>query len=338
MTDSYKTNIKPVEPLIGKTEGTVEVPVAEVGKTEGTSEIPTGNVGKTEGTVNPPSGSEVGKTEGTLEIPDSSIGKTEGTTQATTAGKTEGEVVVPGTDIGKTEGPPQKIAKTKGTVGKTEGTVDIGKTEGTVDVGKTEGTIGKTEGFVDVGKTEGTTQVPPGKTEGTVETPPTTADSSAQSGLKSREELMDMFRNEILELVALSIEVEGYDKVLEYSQDMKDMPQKLSFILPEHSKYHLTIKYKVTQPLKNLVYHQVVKKGGFVFKQRKDVMTEVAHPNDESNPHHVCRLPVDKIPGGSIVRGTFPATSNFYSDGKLILVANWTIQVVKKGTEPAMGQ
>lgn len=329
MTEPYKTSANPIEPLIGKTEGTVEVPPSDIGKTEVTSEVSKGDIGKTEGIVEAPSGSKAGKTEGTVEVPDPVIGKTEGETKAPNPGKTEGEVAVPGTKIGKTEGtvdphigktegdvgPPHKIAKTAETV--------IGKTEGTV-AGKTEGNVGKTEG--NVGKTEGTTQAPLGKTE-----------EKVQPGLKSREELMDMFRNEILELIALSIEVEGYDKVLEYSQDMENMPQQLSFILPEHSKYYLTIKYKVTQPLKNLVYHQVVKKGGFVFKQRKDIMAETAHPNDESTPHHVCKLPVDKIPGGSIVRGTFPATSNFYADGELILVANWTIKVVKKGTEPAMG-
>lgn len=155
--------------------------------------------------------------------------------------------------------------------------------------------------------------------------------------LYTREELIAQFQNENMQLIAMIIEIEGYEEVLEYTHDMEDLPQELFFIIPEKSKYYLTIKYKVSRPFKNLTYHQVVKKGGFVFKQRKEPMAEYVTANDESTPYHSITFPVDEIPGGSLIRGTYPASSTFYSDGKEILKAKWTIKIAKKDTKPSKG-
>lgn len=169
-----------------------------------------------------------------------------------------------------------------------------------------------------------------------VEQPVITA--NAETTLKTREQLADMFRNEHIELFAMMIEVDGYDEILEYSQDMDNPPQELFFLLPEYSHYRLTIKFKVnTRPLKHLTYHQVVKKGGVPFKSRKETVTDLAQINDDDNPYHSITFPPDDIPGGAFIRGTYPATSSFYEDGKKIFTTNWTIKVIKKGRKPEIG-
>lgn len=160
-----------------------------------------------------------------------------------------------------------------------------------------------------------------------------------QERLKTREELVAMFKNDHIELIAMIIEVEGFDVKLEYSQDMDNPPQLLYFLLPEHSKYYLTIHYKVlNRPLKNLTYYQVVKKGGIPFKTRKEKISAEAFINDDQTPIHSITFPADDIPGGKFIRGTYPAVSTFYEDGKPIFTTEWNIKVTKKGSTPEIGR
>lgn len=158
------------------------------------------------------------------------------------------------------------------------------------------------------------------------------------NGLKTREELIEMFRNEHIELLAMTIQCEGHEEVLEYSQDMENPPQLLFFILPEGSLYTLKLKIKVLgQPLQDFHYHQVVKKGGIPFRTRWEKIADVAHVNTDENPHHEAVLEPDQIPSGKFFRGTYPATSTFYSGGKAIFSTDWVIKISKKGTKPTMG-
>ncbi|EGV66085.1 E set domain-containing protein [Yamadazyma tenuis ATCC 10573] len=160
----------------------------------------------------------------------------------------------------------------------------------------------------------------------------------SKNTIKSRDELLDMFRNELIELIAMTIQCEGHPEVLEYSQEMENIPQKLFFILPEYSTYTLTIKYRVTaKPLVKLTYYQVVKKGGIPFKSRKEEIANTAVTNDDTNPHHTVTFPPDDIPGGTFIRGTYPAVSTFYAEGKPIFSTEWAIKVVKRGTQPSIG-
>lgn len=155
---------------------------------------------------------------------------------------------------------------------------------------------------------------------------------------KTREELIEDFQSELIDLVSMTIEVEGYSNSLEYHPEMEDLPQRLHFILPEYSTYYLIITYKVkSRPLKKLTYSQVVKKHGIPFASRDLHMNDHAEVNTEDNPTHLVRFPPDKLPGGRLIRGTYPAHSKFYEEGKTIFSCDWLIEVVKKDEQPRIG-
>lgn len=154
--------------------------------------------------------------------------------------------------------------------------------------------------------------------------------------VKTREEIIASFQSEFIELVAMVIDIEGYEEVLEFSQAMENPPQKLHFILPESSTYHLSIRFKVTKrPLKNLKYYQVVKKHGLPFKTRDIEITPIAEVNNNESPEHVFKFPPDTLPGGALIRGKYPAQSKFYEDGKEIFACDWIIEIVKKHHKPS---
>lgn len=153
--------------------------------------------------------------------------------------------------------------------------------------------------------------------------------------MKPTEQLLDAFRNEHLEIVALSIEVNGH--TLEFYQDMEDAPDdgKIHFFLPENASYVLTLKYKVKRPLTKLTYRQVVRKRGIVVRTRDEQITDEAPVNTEELPIHTITLSPDSLPGGMLVRGNYLASSSFLEDGKEILSCPWKLDIIKKNQIPS---
>ncbi|KAK7686933.1 hypothetical protein QCA50_010012 [Cerrena zonata] len=47
-------------------------------------------------------------------------------------------------------------------------------------------------------------------------------------------------------------------------------------------------------------------------------MNDHAEVNTEENPTHLVRFPPDKLPGGRLIRGTYPAHSKFYEEGPVV--------------------
>lgn len=151
---------------------------------------------------------------------------------------------------------------------------------------------------------------------------------------KSREELIAQYQTDNFELFSLEINVEGFDQGLKFSQDMENMPQELFFSIPEYSTYTVTIQYRVKNtPIKKLNYYEVVKKGGIPLKTRKQFVADEAQPTEE---YQTVTFPPDKIPGGMLLRGTYPATSTFYQDGKEIITCPFSLAIVKKGVTPSI--
>lgn len=152
--------------------------------------------------------------------------------------------------------------------------------------------------------------------------------------VKSRDEILADFENELLELHGMTISIDGHEDPLVYSRDMDQMPQRLHFILPEYSTYHLTIHYKPRErDLKNFRYSQVVKKHGIPFNTRKHLLAEKA----PSGKVHSVTLPPEELPGGALVRGIYPAKSSFKEGDKTIFRCEWTIELVGQKEPPKMG-
>ncbi|CAD1809999.1 RHO protein GDP dissociation inhibitor family protein [Candida parapsilosis] len=157
---------------------------------------------------------------------------------------------------------------------------------------------------------------------------------------KTREELLADFENDLVKFISMSLTVEGHDEPLVFSRDMDPMPQRLHFILPEYSVYYLTIRYKVKQrPLKKLTYHQTVKKGVVKVDTRDLKMIEDAVVNDheDDGDYHEVTFPAGGVPGGSFLRGLYPAKSTIRENGEKIWSYNWTIEICKKSQKPSVG-
>lgn len=151
---------------------------------------------------------------------------------------------------------------------------------------------------------------------------------------KSREELVAQYKTDNFELYSLEIKVEGFDEGLKFWQDMEVMPQSLYFSIPEHATYTVTIQYKVKHtPIKKLNYYEVVKKGPIPLKTRKQYISDEAQPTED---FQTITFPPDKVPGGMLVRGTYPATSTFYADGNEIITCPFSLEIVKKGVTPSI--
>lgn len=171
--------------------------------------------------------------------------------------------------------------------------------------------------------------------------PPNAPKSNSQStGKKTREEVLADFENDLVRFEAMSIKIEGFDEPLEFSRNMDPMPQRLHFIIPEYSIYKLTIRYRVKErPLKVLTYHQRVRRKGIPVDDRNLHMIEDAWVNkhDDDEDYHEVTFPPSGVPGGSFLRGDYNAKSVVKEGGKLIWSYKWTLEVVKKGVQPAIG-
>lgn len=155
--------------------------------------------------------------------------------------------------------------------------------------------------------------------------------------MKPSQQLLDSYRNEHIEIVGISVEVEG--QTLVFDQDMDDAPEdgKIHFYLPEYASYVLTFKYKCKRHIKKLSYRQGIKKGGITVKTRHEHMADEAPANDETLPIHTITLPPDELPGGMLVRGSYLASSCFLEDGKEVLLCPWSLDIIKKGQKPRRG-
>jgi len=156
--------------------------------------------------------------------------------------------------------------------------------------------------------------------------------------LKTREEIIKEFENELLLLEAMIIAIDGHEQPLQFSRDMENMPQRLHFKLPEYCTYTLTIHYRVKErPLKGLTYKHVVKKHGVPLHSRNYKISDECPVNNEESPIHVAKFPPETLPGGSVLRGTYPARSTFVENGKSILKCPWTIELIKQDMVPEVG-
>lgn len=151
---------------------------------------------------------------------------------------------------------------------------------------------------------------------------------------KTREELIAQYQADNFELFSLTITVDGFDEKLRFSHDMEDMPQEIYFSIPEYSEYTVTFEYRAKHtPIKKLSYYEVVKKGGLPLKTKKPYIADLVEVTPEGE-YHTVTLPKDKLPGGMFLRGTFPASATFYSDGKEIITNPFSIEITKKGLTP----
>lgn len=151
--------------------------------------------------------------------------------------------------------------------------------------------------------------------------------------LKTREEIVADFENELIELHGMTVTVDGHPP-LEFSRDMEPMPQRLHFILPEYLTYTLTVRFKTpNKQLLKLRYKQLVKKAGMTLNLRDE------HLCDSTNLEemHTVTLPPETLPGGTFLRGVYPATLKFLEDDEPVLRCKWTIELVSKKHAPAIG-
>lgn len=154
----------------------------------------------------------------------------------------------------------------------------------------------------------------------------------------AREELIDKFQSDLIDLKAMVVEVEGHDNHLVLATDMEEPPQLLHFIIPEYSTYCLTIEYRVKKrPLKQFNYIQTIKKHGVVIYSRNAAIAPEVHVNDDQTPTHSVTFAPEKLPGGMFIRGVHLAYSTFYEDDKQIFSCGWTIEIVKKHVKPQVG-
>lgn len=162
----------------------------------------------------------------------------------------------------------------------------------------------------------------------------------APVGKKTREEVLANFENDLVRFESMSLKLYGHDQPLQFSRDMVPFPQRLHFRLPEYSIYLLTIRFKVKQrPLRNLTYHQTVKKKRIPVDDRNLEMKEEASVNnlDDEDDYHEVTFAPSGVPGGTFLRGKYKARSLVKENGVLIWSYKWTLEVIKKGSTPEIG-
>lgn len=155
---------------------------------------------------------------------------------------------------------------------------------------------------------------------------------------KTKDEMLDYFLTENFDLHGMIIVVEGFDEKLEFNRDMEEpFPEEIHFKLPEHSTYTIILEFKVKKrPLRSLRYSHVVKKHGLPMKTRNDLMCEIAVVNDEKLPLHRISLPPEKLPGGMMIRGVYPAVSTFTEGEEPLFKVDWKIEIIKKDQKPLL--
>lgn len=152
--------------------------------------------------------------------------------------------------------------------------------------------------------------------------------------VKSKERFREDFLTDNFILKALIVTVQGTNEVIEVHEELESLPDSLVFSVPEHSKLAFTIKYVVkSRPIKKISYYHAIKKAGIPIKSRHDGISDVVEPNTPENPVYTYTFSPDDIPGGFFARGTHPASSHFYEDGKEFLSVDWHIEITKKGSK-----
>ena len=152
---------------------------------------------------------------------------------------------------------------------------------------------------------------------------------------KTKEEILEEYKSEFLDVVRMEIDVDGFDEKVVYSTDMEVVPEKMHMILPEYCTYHLTIYYRVKKrAIKNLHYYHGVKKAGIAIKTRNLDIGDV-EPN-EGDTLHKAVFEADTLPGGYFIRGTYPANTIFLEDKKPIFNFDWNIEIAKKDVKPSI--
>lgn len=153
--------------------------------------------------------------------------------------------------------------------------------------------------------------------------------------VKTQEQFTKEVLTENFIMKSLIAAIEGSDDRIEVHEDGQNKPDDLVFVVPEHSKVILTFKFVVkNKPIKKLTYYQAIKKAGIPLKTRNENIAEYLEPNTPENPVYTHTFSPEDVPGGFFARGTHPASSHFYEDGKEFLVIHWHIDINKKGTKP----
>lgn len=152
--------------------------------------------------------------------------------------------------------------------------------------------------------------------------------------VKSQEKFSKEVLSDNFEMKSLIVTVEGSGDKIEVHEDGQDKPDDLIFSVPENSKIILTFKYVVKhKPIKKLTYYQAIKKAGIPLKTRNEHISDYVEPNTPERPVYTHTFSPEDVPGGFFARGTHPASSHFYEEGKEFLVIHWHVDIAKKGSK-----
>ncbi|KAI5954279.1 hypothetical protein KGF54_002054 [Candida jiufengensis] len=101
---------------------------------------------------------------------------------------------------------------------------------------------------------------------------------------------------------------------------------KIEFKIPGGVKYYTKFYFQVkNRKLENLLYKQIVKKGGVTIRSR-EIPLGSYEPSDEI---HTIDFPEDETPGGWLMRATYYATSTYSAGDEILIVNDWTLEITK---------
>lgn len=126
-----------------------------------------------------------------------------------------------------------------------------------------------------------------------------------------------------LEIIKFIANIEG-----EEPREVQVLDEHLHIKIPEHSKYSMTIYFKVhNRALDNVKYTQIIKKAGIVVKQRDLELGPHFEPSEET---YSTTFPEDTTPGGWIMRAKYPAQSIYYAGDEELMTVDWTLEITSK--------
>lgn len=127
-----------------------------------------------------------------------------------------------------------------------------------------------------------------------------------------------------LQIIKFRLNVEGH-RPKEIQVEGVD---KLDILIPEYSKYTLTIFFKVkNRTLHNLMYTQIFRKAGIIIRQTDLHLGPMFEPSEQM---YSKTFDQEETPGGIIFRGSYPAQSIYFTENEELMIVNWKLRLMKK--------